>query len=240
MAAGAGSDATHDQSWNARWCWTAARSPRPWNTYALFRRSIDLPDRPTAAVVRLSADTRYTLYVNGRRVHQGPARSFPHLQAYDTLDLADFLVAGPNAICAVVHQFGVPTAQSVYRDASGFLLDGVVETHAGAFPLHTPVDWLCRDAAGWRKHVARISPDLGFQEHVDADADPVDWLPPDYIPPEATGWHAPVVVPPVNGHPWVSMRPRGVPLLEGEIVPFAAIVSQFSGENARGYKVAED
>jgi hypothetical protein len=241
MALGAGTDPTSDDvTWNGRWCWPVDRLPRPWNTYAYFRRSIDLPDRPTSAVVRISADARYTLFVNGRRVHQGPARCFPHLQSYDTLDLADFLTAGLNAVCAVVHQFGVPTAQSAYRDATGFLLDGRVETNGGSIDLHTPTDWLCREAGGWRKHVARLSADLGFQEHFDADADPPDWLAPEYVASAEAGWRAPVVVAPVGGHPWVSMQPRGVPLLADELVPFAAVVGQFGGENARGYKVAED
>jgi hypothetical protein len=156
------------------------------------------------------------------------------------MDLADFFSAGLNTLCAVVHQFGVPTAQSAYRDATGFLLDGVVETAGGAVDLHTPTDWLCREAKGWRQHVARLSPELGFQEHFDADADPPDWLLPEYAATAEAGWRAPVVVAPVRGHPWVAMRSRGVPLLADEIVPFAAVLGQFGGDNARGYKVAED
>jgi alpha-L-rhamnosidase len=240
MAFTAGRDTFEQSSWNAQWCWTTARLLRPWNTYAFFRRTIDLPDRPTSAVVRLSADARYTLLVNGRRVHQGPARSFPHLQSYDTLDLADFLTAGLNAICVIVHQFGIPTSQSLYRDATGFLLDGVVETHAGSFPLHTPDAWLCRPAAGWRQHVARISADLGFQEHFDADADPPDWTAPDFAATEQGGWKAPIVIAPAGGHPWVALHPRGAPLLGDEVVSFTKLLAEFTGENARGYKVAED
>jgi alpha-L-rhamnosidase len=241
FAAAAGSDPADNQPWNAKWCWTTARLPRPWNTYVLFRKVIELSDRSAAAVVRVSADARYVLFVNGRRVHQGPARCFPHAQSYDTLDLADFLTAGVNSICAVVHQFGLPTAQSVYRDASGFLLDGVIEAASGeAIGLHTPDGWLCREALGWRKHVARISAELGFQEHFDADADPPDWMMPEYAATEDAGWRPPVTVAQVNGQPWVSMRPRGVPLLASGIASFSAIVAQFTGENARGYKVAED
>jgi len=240
MAARAGSDTPNQPPWTAKWCWTAPRSPRPWNTYACFRRVVDLPARALAAVVRVTADARYTLFVNGRRVHFGPARSFPAHQSFDTLDLADFLVAGPNAICAIVHQPGAPTAQSVYRDASGFLLDGVVQTHADAIPLHTPGDWQCRDARGWRKHVARTHPDLGFQEHFDADADPADWTSPDYGASEEAGWKPPVVVASAGGYPWVSLHPRRAPLLTDTIVQFKAILAQFTGENARGYKVAED
>ena len=218
------------ERWTAQWCWIKKHLSRPWNTYVCFRNAFHLNDEPSRAVVRVSADARYTLYVNGVRVHQGPARSFPDKQSFDTLDLRDLLRAGDNAICAIVHQFGVPTAQSAYRDATGFLLDGRVETNGGSVDLHTPIAWLCREAGGWRKHVARLSPDLGFQEHFDADADPPDWLLPEYQATPEAGWRAPVVVAPVGGHPWVSMQSRGVPLLADELVPFAAIVGQFGGE----------
>lgn len=239
MPIAAGSARTYDRPWNARWCWTTSPMLQPWNSYTYFRFSIDLPDRPTFANIRISADARYTLYVNGQRIHQGPARSFPHLQSYDTFDLADFLNAGLNSICAIVHQFGVPTGQSVYRDASGFLLDGVIETNAGSFPIHTPGGWLCRDATGWRKHVARLSPQLGFQEHFDADADGADWLLPEFVP-EESQWDEPVMVTPVGGHPWTMLQARQSPLLADEVISFTGIPGQFSGENARGYKVAED
>jgi hypothetical protein len=241
MPARPGNGPEDQQPWTARWCWTTtAPRARPWNSYAFFRRTVDLPDRPTHAIVRITADARYALFVNGRPVHQGPARSFPGQQSFDTLDLADFLTAGLNAICAIVHQFGVPTGQSVYRDATGFLLDGVVESNAGALPIHTPDDWLARDAAGWRKNVARISPQLGFQEHVDADADPPDWLVPEFSATEENGWKSATAVAPATGHPWLNLTPRNVPLLAYHNELFASVLAHFTGEDARGHKIAED
>src|SRR5256885_12313741 len=65
VAAAAGSDPADNKPWAAKWCWTADRLPRPWNTYALFRKSLDLPDRAIAAIVRVSADARFMLFVNG-------------------------------------------------------------------------------------------------------------------------------------------------------------------------------
>src|SRR3989442_376756 len=109
--------------WSARWCWLGKHDPRPWNHYVYFRRTLTLPNKADSAVVRISADSRYTLYVNGQRIHQGPARSFPEHQLYDVLDLAPQLRAGRNAICAIVHQFGVPTFFSVYRDLAGLIVD---------------------------------------------------------------------------------------------------------------------
>src|ERR1700723_1151253 len=42
-----------------------------------FRRSLDLTSVPTRYVVRLSADNRFILFVNGRRVGEGPAPRHP-------------------------------------------------------------------------------------------------------------------------------------------------------------------
>jgi alpha-L-rhamnosidase len=99
----------HKGPWKAQWCWTRKHLSRPWNSYAYFRATVSLTAEPRRAVVRLSADARYALFVNARRVHHGPARSFPEHQSYDTIDLAQYLEVGANAICVIVHQFGVPT-----------------------------------------------------------------------------------------------------------------------------------
>jgi hypothetical protein len=190
--------------------------------------------------VRVSADSRYTLYVNGVRIHQGPARCFPATQSYDTLDLAAHLHAGRNAICAIVHQFGVPTFQNVYRDACGFLLDGHIEAENDQkIALNTPVDWRHRIARGWRKDVSRLTIQMGFQEHFDADADPADWMSPDYESPESDGWAEPMSWP-VGYHPWLVMSPREIPLLSQSEHSFASVICEFHGENGRGYKIADD
>jgi hypothetical protein len=191
--------------------------------------------------VRVSADARYTLYVNGRRIHHGPARSFPQFQSFDALDLTGALSMGRNVICAIVHQFGVPTFQSVYRDASGFIFDGEIDVGGGrTVPLHTPEGWLCRPAQSWRKDVVRHTIQLGFQEHFDADADPADWMNADFEAKTEDGWRSPYVMAHVGNAPWLHLEERGVPLLADHVEDFTKVVAQFTGENARGYKVAQD
>jgi hypothetical protein len=227
--------------WSAQWCWTRKHLPRPWNTYAYFRRSLKLPAAPRRAIIRVTADARYVLWVNGRRVHAGPARSSPEHQSYDTIDLGPFLQSGDNAVCVIVHQFGVPTFFSQYRAASGLLLDGAIELPDGrAIEIHTPHDWICREARGWRKDVARLSMQMGFQEHFDADTDAPDWLQAAYVPAKVDGWVDPNVIGPAGCHPWLHLEPRGVPLLADHIENFTAVLSQFKGENGRGYKITPD
>jgi hypothetical protein len=227
-------------SWRAKWCWTRKYLSRPWNSYALFRKSVELKDRARRAVVRVSADARYTLYVNARRVHFGPARSYQHCQSFDTLDITSLLEVGANAICVVAHQFGVPTFQSIYRDVAGFLLDAEIESDGAAVALHTPDGWLCRPSSAWRRDVVRKTIQLGFQEHYDAAADPPGWMLPAYQPNDEDGWKAPHVIGPAGTWPWLAMEPRGVPLLADHVEDFHAVLSQFRGENARGYKVVDD
>jgi alpha-L-rhamnosidase len=227
------------KDWAGQWCWSG-HVARPWNTYVYFRKVVDLPNPPERVVVRVSADALYTLYVNEHRVHQGPARSFPGRKAYDTLDLTGLFRAGKNVICAIAHQFGAPTFFSVFRDANGFLFDGVAECDGNSVPLHTPEGWLCRPAKGWRQNVVRNSIQLGFQEHFDADADPPNWMSDSYAATEAEGWKAPSKIGPVGTHPWLLLEPRGVPLLADHVESIAAVTAQFRGENPRGYKVVED
>ncbi len=235
----AGQIIEQQKQWTGKWCWTG-HVTHPWNQYVYFRRVVDVPGTPRRAIVRISADALYTLYVNGQRVHQGPARCFPGHQSYDTLDLTALFQSGQNVIAVIAHQFGVPTFQRVFRDANGFLLDGVIECDGDSVPLHTPDRWVCKPATAWRKTVARQSIQLGFQEHFDADADPVDWMKPTYLAGEKEGWKAPWVCGPVGTHPWLLMEPRGVPLLADHIEPLTGVVAQFRGENPRGYKVVED
>jgi alpha-L-rhamnosidase len=237
----AGRVAAQRRDWSAQWCWSG-HVFHPWNQFVCFRKRVDLPAAPRRAVVRVSADALYTLYVNGTRVHHGPARCFPERQSYDTLDLTALLQPGPNVIAAIGYQFGAPTFQRTYRGTSGFLLDGVVELEGGAaaVPLHTPPGWVFRQARGWRQNTARLSMQLGFQEHFDADADPADWLTPEYDATEVQGWKPPVSWGPVGTHPWLLMEPRGVPLLTDHVEPFVGVLGRFRGENPRGYKVADD
>ena len=224
----------------AKWCWLRKQQSRPQNVYMMFRRTVTLPTKPRAAIVRVSADARYVLYVNGERVHQGPARYFHNWTAYDTLDVADLLTSGTNTVCAIVHQFGCPTYFSQFRDISGFLLDCTIETDGESTDIGTPTDWLCREAKGWRKHVARLSLQLGWQEHYDADADPANWMSPDYAAAPEDGWVTPAYAIPPGVHPYLNMEERNIPLLASRPYTFKDIVHQFRGENARGYKVVED
>src|SRR5437764_354398 len=83
----------------------------------------------------------------------------------------------------------------------------------------------CRAARGWRKDVVRLTIQLGFQEHFDADADPAGWMSPDYDATEADGWLPLKHSAPVGSHPWLYPEPRGIPLLAQHEHDLTAIVA---------------
>lgn len=80
-----------------------------------IERSEDLP--PTA-LIRLSADTRYKLLINGIRVCVGPTRGSDRLWYYDTVDVGPFLRTGVNDIQIKVLRYfpgvdaGIPFART--------------------------------------------------------------------------------------------------------------------------------
>ena len=75
------------KQWSAKWIAVPGASPFEYGVYH-FRRSFDLPQKPSTFVVHVTADNRYQLFVNGERVVAGPARGDLSHWQYETVDLA--------------------------------------------------------------------------------------------------------------------------------------------------------
>jgi alpha-L-rhamnosidase len=99
------------QPWyeSARWIWVADdHDDAPQGKICLFRRCFTLegdalPSGPTW--LKVSADTRYRLYVNGTSVSIGPCKSYPGRWYFEEVDIQPFLHKGANVVCAVVLRF---------------------------------------------------------------------------------------------------------------------------------------
>ena len=71
-----------------------------------FRRTFDLEAVPAHLAVDVSADNRYNLFVNGRRVCYGPAKGDLRTYKFDVIDIAPYLIKGRNVIAALVYNGG--------------------------------------------------------------------------------------------------------------------------------------
>ncbi len=72
----------------------------------IFRKTFELKSAPKEFAINIAADNRYELYVNGKYVCRGSAAGGILNWYFDTVDIAPFLRAGKNAVCARVAYMG--------------------------------------------------------------------------------------------------------------------------------------
>jgi len=110
------------REWHAGWI-THPTAPLREPIVLHFRRSLTLAAVPGSYPVRVSADNRFILYVNGHRVGDGPARGDLTHWRYERFDLAPLLQPGANLITATVWNWGVYAAIAQISDRTAFLLE---------------------------------------------------------------------------------------------------------------------
>jgi hypothetical protein len=179
------------RDWHAGWI-THPTAPLREPLVLHFRRTFTLITKPASYVVRVSADNRFILYVNGQRVGDGPARGDLTHWRYERFDLAPFLKPGENLISATMWNWGVLAPVAQFTDRTAFLLESEAEGPGGIStgvgkgdgwlvevePGHSP---LSRDTVSIKDYMA-----AGPGEQIDAAK--YDW-----------GWNSPGAV----GENWV-------------------------------------
>lgn len=122
------------------------------NSHILFRRKFTLDSRPEKAVMYITADDYYKLYINGRFVTQGPAPSYHTNYNYNTVDVTEYLTSGENTIA--VHTYYQGLINRVWQSGDfrhGLILDlecdgktvlssdesFLTSRHSGFIPMHT-------------------------------------------------------------------------------------------------------
>ena len=167
--------------WPARWILHPTAPAKQYGIFH-FRKAIGLSVKPTRFVVHVSADNRYRLFVNGRAVAMGPARSDTQHWNYETLDLAPFMQAGRNVLAAQVWNMGegTPFAQMSYQ--TGFVMQGDGDTEKmvntdGSWKVYqnTAYSPVKNDNAKLRTYIV-----VGDGDRVDAARYPWGWEEPGF------------------------------------------------------------
>jgi alpha-L-rhamnosidase len=225
---------TSEIRWDGRWIWTDTDGTEK-NAYLLFRRAFGLRDVPDRAVLRITACSRYRLYINGVLAGEGPPKSQPFLTYYDEYVLAGEragdadgprLLRGDNIIAVIVQHVG-------YDDDSrgGLLaelrplLPAAADRDAGG-PRDTPGSalittdglWKVTRSPAWRANTYfcffhRVAP---YQEHFDARKIDPRWLEARF---DDSGWADATIVRgrqsdrPPRVSPWTRIVPRDIPFM---------------------------
>ncbi len=176
------------ETWTAKWI-ALAYDPREDLGVLAYRNRFHLDNVPAHASIRVSADNRYKLFVNGHMVSFGPQRGDSAHWFYETLDIAPYLKEGDNLIWALVWAFGwmAPMAQMAVR--SGFVFESEIEG------LSTPGKWEAARVKSWdfammHSGMEHFYIDIGPGEIWDGRSFP-DWQ---QIPVEDLGWKPPHVI----------------------------------------------
>lgn len=70
-----------------------------------FRRKFYITDDDVSLLVKVSADSRYKLYINENLVSIGPCKGNENTWYYETIDLSQYLIKGENTIATEVVHF---------------------------------------------------------------------------------------------------------------------------------------
>ncbi len=175
----------------ARWIWLPCERTLA-NTFVLFRREIEVASEVTSARGFVSADSRYRLFVNGRRVQWGPAPCDPRSYEADPVDLTRWLVPGRNVIGAEVLFYGHGEGTWPFGKP-GFLLALRVEEAGGRVgEVVTDGSWQALLDRAHRPGQFKRWYLRALQEDFDARLRPAGWSEPGFRADAA--WTAPQVL----------------------------------------------
>lgn len=177
-------------------------APVFWGMPAAFRKVCRLDQVPKQAKLRIFADSRYVLWINGTYVGRGPSRFDIDGPEYDTYDITKHLIAGENLFA--VFAFASPEGANnrAMKHEPGL---GVVMETDGAVAWTTRDGWTCSTKTRYEKI-------LGASDHiedgvVDLRRECGEWWLPSFA---ASDWQNPA---PVDGAKWGPLTASRIPHL---------------------------
>lgn len=135
---------------NSNWIWSPGWSAEDKDCprIMLFRKVLTLLEEPYEGRLKISADTRYKLYVNERLVEVGPSRGDHQVWFYDTIDILPYLKKGKNVIGVSVLRYPEDPAagnHGMFRTpVPGLFVTGKLEDMIGnEYDVSADASWRC-------------------------------------------------------------------------------------------------
>ncbi|HSI08705.1 MAG TPA: alpha-L-rhamnosidase N-terminal domain-containing protein [Rariglobus sp.] len=215
------------------WIWPDNHHWDIHNSYALFRKSFELKKVPAKAPLFITADQSYQLYVNGSYVCRGPARGFQHHWSYDEADVGPYLRPGRNVIAVRAHNPGFSNFQYVTQGNAGLL----VAAKWGATRIVSDKSWKCRRQSGVLCGTVPTSLQLFNQEHIDLREEDPRWMEPSF---DDRDWKSEAATAFSGVMPWNQLEPRGIPLLDENLIGPARCIGTAKGRCTDNYAATRD
>jgi alpha-L-rhamnosidase len=218
-----GAEAMRNRQFQAKWIWAKVESKEPFQ-FVAFRKVVDLSEAPRSATAYVTADTHYSLYINGRYVMHGPARSSHGRATVDPLDVRRFLKRGENIIR--VQAFHGNVMYEAQAQAPGFLCEIKMTTNGQTQTVATDSTWDAREDKTWNRSAPKFSFQRGWVEDIDARLE------------SEADWQPAVVIGDAGAAPWKIIEIRDVPLPSTSEVSPTSIVG--AHKSTAGEPLVED
>lgn len=194
---------------NSKWIWCAQQEVHAYNQVVCFKHAFTV-EQADDAQLRITADSRYRVSINGRWVNDGPGKAYPQHWTYDVYDVSKFLVSGSNQIDVLVRYYGIGTFHQIPQQA-GLLAELEVDGRI----LATDGSWQCRPLASVRQWSPKVSVQMEPAESVDARLE------------DAGEWHAAQELFAADQGPWQDLSPRlSAPLTKVSCQPVGAPIAR--------------
>ncbi|MFW6438269.1 MAG: alpha-L-rhamnosidase N-terminal domain-containing protein, partial [Armatimonadota bacterium] len=162
---------------SARWIWADEEYP---NAYCYLRGSVEVAEVAMKATLRISADTSYAVWVNGRYLGRGPGPYVRETRPVDAYDVTDLLQPGANVICVLGHWWG-KKSHSRPLGVPGVLAELAWEDADGAaHAFGTDERWRVKLSSAWEQDVPQRSGAVAWTEYYDAREEPAGWREADF------------------------------------------------------------
>jgi len=217
--------------WVGKWIWVPDHAGYSWrNSYALFRRRFSANGEIR---VDIAADTRYELFLDGRRVDRGTAPSPVAYKTFDTHLLS--VQPGEHVLAVLVHHIGEACA-SAHTARPGLIVD-VGDAFGARFGSDS--DWRVLAGRAFEQDLPLMMSHFGHYEVCDFRKIPSGWTDVAF---DDNDWLCAQVIGQAGCEPWLKLIPRDIPLLRTTVVPAARITLRGTFEGGRSTEptVAEE
>ncbi len=107
----------------AHWIWREGEVGR--DEFCDFLDTVTIPETGGRYFLRISADSNYTVWLNGQLCAFGQYADYPHYKVYDEVDITDCLNVGENRMVTVVWYYGIDS--QTYRLGDAGLIYEIVD-----------------------------------------------------------------------------------------------------------------
>jgi alpha-L-rhamnosidase len=197
--------------------WIDSTTPTK-QSYVVFRKEFNFEKEIKDSELRIFADSRYIIWINGRYVERGPSRFDRQNPEYDIIEISQYPISGENTIAILVHHYNV-SGFTKWHDKSARIMDHMPGLAAlltlsyedGETSIVTGSNWKASKNTRFRDSNGSYT---SIPDNIDARLDEGDWTLSTF---DDSDWGNPTLI---SGNKWGSLVPRSIPLLrEKEIVP---------------------